>query len=109
MQTNHKLRGLITAVTGTLLFGVAQATLADTNDDLLRKLHDKGVLTDEEYDQFNTARDSEKVKKSNDIKASFHDGIVFENGDKSFQMQINGRVQLDGRYYGKNDSQNLDQ
>jgi len=104
-----KIRGVSAAVAGALLFGFAHVAMADSTDDLLKKLRDKGVLNEEEYDQFNAQRDTEKIKKSADIKATFHDGIVFESGDKSFQMQINGRVQMDGRYYGKDDSQNLDQ
>jgi phosphate-selective porin OprO/OprP len=107
MKANFK--PMVAAVVGTLLFGATQVAMADSTDDLLKKLHDKGVLNDEEYDSFNASRDTEKVKKISEIKASFHDGIVFESGDKSFQMQINGRVQLDGRKFGRADAQNLDQ
>lgn len=108
-MNNFKLRATAAALAGVALLGLNGVAKADSTDDLLKKLRDKGVLTDQEYDDFNTTRDTEKAKKLNEIKASFHDGIVFESGDKSFQMQINGRVQLDGRYYGKSDSQNLDQ
>lgn len=108
-MTNFKLRAAVAAVTGVALFGLAGIAKADSTDDLLKKLRDKGILSEQEFDEFNNTRDTEKVKKLNEIKASFHDGIVFESGDKSFQMAINGRIQLDGRYYGKNDSQNLDQ
>jgi len=97
MQTNHKLRGLIAAITGALLFGAAQVALADSTDDLLRKLHDKGVLTDEEYDQFNTNRDTEKVKKNSEIKASFKDGISWESGDKQNAIALTGRIHFDYR------------
>lgn len=106
---NCKLRATVAALAGVALLGITGIAKADSTDDLLKKLRDKGVLTEQEFDEFNNTRDSEKAKKFNEIKASLHDGIVFESGDKSFQMQINGRVQLDGRYYGKSDSQNLDQ
>lgn len=104
-----KLKGIVAAVAGTLLLSAAPFAMADTTDDLLKALRDKGVLSQDEFDNFNASRDTEKVKKLSEIKASFHDGIVFENGDKSFQMQVNGRVQLDGRYFSENDSQNKDQ
>jgi len=103
------LRLVITTTTWAFLLGATHVALADSTDNLLKKLRDKGVLTDQEYDEFNASRDTEKIQKSQGISASFHDGINFESADKTFLMQINGRIQLDGRYYGKNDSQNLDQ
>jgi len=95
----NQLRGIVAAVSGTLLFGFAHMAMADSSDDLLKKLHDKGVLSDEEYDQFNAQRDSEKVKKSSEIKASFKDGISWQSSDGATKMSVSGRIQTDYRSF----------
>lgn len=101
-----KLRGVAAAVTGALLFGCVPFALADSNDDLLKTLHDKGVLTDEEYDQFNAQRDTEKVKKNSEIKASFKDGISWQNSDGSTKIALSGRIQADYRNFNTPDTSN---
>ena len=99
MRSNHELRRMAVAVAGALLFSATHMAMADTTDDLLKKLHDKGVLTDEEYDQFNTVRDTEKVKKTEGLNVKFKDGIVIESADKQHSVSFNGRVQLDYRTF----------
>jgi phosphate-selective porin OprO/OprP len=94
-MNQFKIRATVAAVAGVALFGLASAAKADSADDLLKKLRDKGVLTEQEYDEFNTTRDSEKVKKNSEIKASFKDGIVWESGDKQHSMKVGGRVHFD--------------
>ncbi len=96
-MTSFKLRATVAAVAGVALFGLAAGAKADSTDDLLKKLRDKGVLSEQEYDEFNSTRDTEKAKKYNEIKASFKDGIVWESGDKQHSMQVSGRVQFDYR------------
>ncbi len=98
-----KLRAITTAVAGVALFGLAAGAKADSADDLLKKLRDKGILTEQEYDEFNATRDTEKVKKQSEIKASFKDGIVWESGDKQHSMKVGGRVQLDYRNFDYNE------
>lgn len=92
-----KLRGVFVAVSGALMFGATGVALADTTDDLLRALRDKGVLSQDEFDTFNASRDTEKVKKLSEIKASFKDGIGWESGDKQHSMALTGRVHFDYR------------
>lgn len=94
-----KLRGVFVAVSGALMFGATGVALADTTDDLLKALRDKGVLSQDEFDTFNASRDVEKIKKSTEIKASFKDGVTFESGDKATQISMNGRIQLDYRNF----------
>ncbi|MCX7627882.1 MAG: hypothetical protein N2Z69_05650, partial [Methylophilaceae bacterium] len=102
---HFKLRATAAAVVGIALFGLNGIACADAVDDLLRKLRDKGVLSEQEYDEFNATRDSEKAKKSSEIKASFKDGIVWESGDKQHSIQINGRLHADSRtYFGYDES-----
>jgi len=96
-----KLRGIVAAVSGAVLFGAAVPAMADSTDDVINALMAKGVLTEEEGALLMKGRAGEKeaaeAKKKSEIKASFKDGIVFESGDKAFKMSINGRVQADYR------------
>jgi len=100
-MTSFKLRATVAAVAGIALFGLAAGAKADSTDDLLKKLRDKGVLSEQEYDEFNSTRDTEKAKKSSEIKASFKDGISWESGDKQHKFSVNGRVQLDYRSFSE--------
>jgi len=69
-----KLRGVFAAVSGALMFGATGVAMADTTDDLLKALRDKGVLTQNEFDDFNTSRDMEKVKKSTELRGKINIG-----------------------------------
>lgn len=71
---NFKLRASILALAGVALLSLNGMAKADTADDLLRKLHDKGILSDDEYNQFNNERDTEKAKQAKD-NASVKDRI----------------------------------
>ncbi len=109
---------LATAIAG--LYGtVATPAFADM-ETLLDKLHEKGVLSDEDYQQMRTearadrraqalkeANDAEKSTKSKEESATtmtgkFKDGVSWESGDKSTAFSVNGRVQGDYRMYEKN-------
>ncbi len=94
-----KMRGVYAAVAGALMFGTAGIAMADTTDDLLKALRDKGVLNQKEYDDFNTSRDTEKVKKLSEIKASFKDGFSWKSGDGAAAFSVNGRIQEDYRSF----------
>jgi phosphate-selective porin OprO and OprP len=96
---NFKLRTAVAAVTGVAMFGLAGIAKADSTDDLLKKLRDKGVLSEQEFDEFNSTRDTEKAKKTSEIKASFKDGISWQSGDGSTKMSVNGRIQADYRNF----------
>lgn len=103
MQHFMKPRAVALAVSSLFMLVAGQTALADSTDDLLKKLKDKGILSEQEYDEFNSTRDTEKKKKSSEIKASFKDGVTFESGDKSTQISVNGRVQLDYRNFDHTD------
>lgn len=105
-MTTFKLRATVAALAGIAMFGMVGSASADSTDDLLKKLRDKGVLTEGEYDEFNATRDTEKVKKQSEIKASFKDGIVWESGDKQHKFSVNGRVQLDYRGFSEENANN---
>lgn len=65
-----KLRGILAAVSGALLISAGSTAMADTTDDLLRMLRDKGVLSEQEFDQFNAARDGERSQIAKEKFAS---------------------------------------
>jgi phosphate-selective porin OprO/OprP len=101
-MNGNKLRGVIAAVAGVMMFN-AMPAMADSTDDILNALIAKGVLTEEEGALLQKGRTGEKEaaakKKESAISASFKDGIVFESGDKQHKMSINGRAQLDFRSF----------
>jgi hypothetical protein len=71
---NFKLRASVLALAGIALLSLNGIAKADTADDLLRKLHDKGILSDDEYNQFNNERDTEKAQQTKD-NASYKNKI----------------------------------
>ncbi|NOU39717.1 MAG: hypothetical protein HOO85_00415 [Methylotenera sp.] len=101
-MNGNKLRGVIAAVAGVMMFN-AMPVMADSTDDILNALIAKGVLTEEEGALLQKGRTGEKEaaakKKESEIKASFKDGIVFESGDKQHKFSINGRAQADYRSF----------
>ncbi|MDP2231214.1 OprO/OprP family phosphate-selective porin [Methylotenera sp.] len=108
-MNGNKLRGVIAAVAGVMMFN-AMPAMADSTDDILNALIAKGVLTEEEGALLQKGRAGEKEaaakKKESAISASFKDGIVFESGDKKHKMSINGRAQLDYRSFNNENSTN---
>ena len=96
-----KIRGVVAAVAGSLLLSFGVNAMADSNDDLINALMEKGVLTEEEGAQLLKGRSAEKAKKSSEIKASFKDGITWESGDKSNSISVGGRVHTDYRNFDR--------
>ena len=96
----------------------APAFSADT-ETLLDKLREKGVLTEEEYQEMRTearterrtralkeASEEEKRGKKAESAASeltgkFKDGFLFESGDGRHAFSVNGRIQGDYRAFEK--------
>jgi len=70
MQFNSKPRIIAVAVTSLFLLGLATVAKADSTDDLLKKLHDKGILNDQEYDDFNATRDTEQAQSASAKQAA---------------------------------------
>ncbi len=70
MQFNSKPRIIAVAVTSLFLLGLATVAKADSTDDLLKKLHDKGILNDQEYDDFNSTRDTEQAQSASAKQAA---------------------------------------
>jgi len=106
----------------------AHAQQSNVFDDLLQKLRDKGVLSEDEYQALKAAReeermeqraerrrqalraaqeaeDKEKAKESakTEMVGRSKDGlVVWQSGDGETQVSINGRIQLDYRHFTDN-------
>lgn len=104
-----KMRGVVAAVAGALMFGFGANAMADSTDDILNALIAKGVLTEEEGALLMKGRTGEKEaaekKKASSVSAKYKDGLSFESGDGTFKAQINGRVHTDYRSFDFNDNQ----
>src|SRR6185436_19679532 len=97
----------------------APAFSADT-EVLLDKLREKGVLTEEEYQEMRTearaerraqalkeANEADKAAKKAESAASeltgrFKDGFSWESGDKENAIALNGRIHADSRHVVQN-------
>lgn len=109
-----------------LAFAGQQPARADAIDNLLDRLKEKGVITQDEYNELKDVRDGEKAvarqrrKEANEemtkkeevtksgVQGYFRDGIVWESADKKTSIGLNGRVQLDYRNYSGEDALNAD-
>lgn len=93
-----KLRSLFPLALGTLLLASLPAH-ADSTEDILEMLVNKGVLTKEEVAKIADRRKTEKVADEEshkaDIRPVFKDGIRLESADKSQSLGFNGRIQAD--------------
>ncbi len=75
-MTNFKLRGVLAAVAGTLVLGMATSATADATFDLVDALVKKGVLTEEEALPLLQGRENDiktadkKVKKASRVTVS---------------------------------------
>jgi phosphate-selective porin OprO/OprP len=123
------------AVTAACCALAAPASAQDSSifDDLLLKLKEKGVLTQEEYDALKAARDEERIEqraerrkealkaaqqaekeektKETDKRALFgkwNNGFTWETGDKQFSISLAGRVQADYRAFNGTSADTFD-
>ena len=130
MRRNHPTRGATLALTALVaaLLGASQPARAQSEifDDLLEKLRDKGVLSQDEYNALKQARDEERLEQRAErrkeamkeaqavekeekakeeekttLKGRFRDGFTFESGDKQHSISVTGRVQADYRSFSE--------
>ena len=98
-----KLKNMVVATAGALLFSFGINAMADTTDDIVQAMITKGLLTEEEGALLMRGRGGEKEaaekKKTSEIKASFQDGIKFESGDKTVNFAVGGRIHADYRSF----------
>ncbi len=93
-------RALMTALTGTALFGFGTNAMADSTFDLIQALVDKGVLTEEEAlplmkSRANDEERQAKKEKSNPTLEVGKKGLVVKNPDGDFSLKLGGRMHAD--------------
>lgn len=109
---------LICALTIALSSATSSVHAVDM-ETLLEKMHEKGLLTDEEYQEMRSqareerrkealekANAEEKAAKAKEaepttLKGRFSDGFTLESGDKQHSIAISGRVHADYRSFSE--------
>jgi phosphate-selective porin OprO/OprP len=111
---------LVLAASIAAAFGAfAAPALSADMETILEKMHEKGLLTDEEYqemrsqaredrrkDALREAQAEEKAAKAKEEEAStlkgrFRDGFTLESGDKQHSISISGRIHADYRSFSE--------
>ena len=124
MQVTAKTSRRLILAAAIATLGAASTPASADMETLLDKLHEKGVLSDEDYQQMRTetradrrtqalkdASDTEKAAKKGEGAATemtgrFKDGVSWESGDKNTAFSVNGRLQADYRAFENNTSAN---
>ena len=94
----------------------ATASQADTTNDLIMALVNKGVLTEEEGAPLlenqrllkNQSIIQSKENAKSTVGITYADGMILQTVDQANVLAINGRVQFDARYYMGKDAQTAD-
>lgn len=112
---------LAMAISAGLGLGVASVAKADALDNLIEKLKEKGVITEDEYKEVIEVREGERAvvrkrkqeadeartkaedRAKTEMVGNFSDGIRWESADKKNSIGLNGRLQLDYRNFGGDD------
>ena len=98
-----KMRGVVAAVSGALLFGFGTNAMADSTDDILNALIAKGVLTEEEGALLMKGREGEKAGNAKKVKVTDKNGsFTLESGDGKNTMALTGRLHFDARSIDNN-------
>ncbi|MGH8632214.1 MAG: porin, partial [Burkholderiales bacterium] len=120
-----KTKRLVLAASIAAAFGAfAAPALSADMETILEKMHEKGLLTDEEYQEMRSqareerrkealkeAPSEEKAAKARDeepstLKGRFRDGFTFESGDKQHSISISGRLHADYRSFSEDSTNN---
>ncbi|HWQ39023.1 MAG TPA: porin [Burkholderiales bacterium] len=112
-----KARRLAFAASIAAAFAAATPALSADMETILEKMHEKGLLTDEEYQEMRSqareqrrrealekATAEEKAAKAKEeepstLKGRFRDNFVFESGDKQHSISVQGRIHADFRKF----------
>jgi len=92
-------RNLVLAASIAAIFGTASNMALAESDSLVEKLYEKGVLTEDEYNELNAKAESAgKDEDPNAMVGSFKGGAPrWESKDGKNSLLLHGRVQLDYR------------
>ena len=119
VQCNAKTKRLALAASIAAIFGAGAApVLAVDLEDIVDKLREKGVLTEEEYQEMRSEVRAEKrkmalesaqeaaeaEKRKDEARVTFKDGFTLESGDKQHSLGLTGRIHADFRSYSPSDA-----
>ena len=117
MESNFKSpkQWMLAAVIAGVTAGFGAPVLSADMETLIDKLHEKGVLTDDEYQEMRTEareerrkealRDAQaeekanKAKEDNQLTGRFRDGFSWESADKENSITLQGRIHADYRRF----------
>jgi len=89
---------LLLAASIAAMFGVATTPALAADEALLDKLYEKGVLTEDEYNELNSDAKKAKSDDGNAMVGSFKGGAPsWESADGKHSLLLHGRVQVDYR------------
>ncbi len=95
------LAALIAGVAG----GITGPVHADSYDVLLEKLRTKGVISDSEYQEFQTLREDDMKSAGkpgkDEARIKFKDGFTLESADGASSLSIEGRMHADYRSFSE--------
>lgn len=112
---NAKFRKRAHAATVAALLGGASVPALADMEGLLDKLHEKGVLSDEEYEEMSAEASAErreqaaavaKASESVVTRGSYKEGFAWDSSDGEQSIQIAGRIQFDYRDFDNNATPN---
>jgi phosphate-selective porin OprO/OprP len=93
-----KMRGVVAAVAGALMFGFGANAMADSTDDIVNALMAKGVLTEEEGALLLKGREGEKAGNAKKPVVKEKDGsFSLSSGDGKNSVALTGRLHFDYR------------
>ncbi|MGQ0578324.1 MAG: OprO/OprP family phosphate-selective porin [Betaproteobacteria bacterium] len=108
---------MLAASVVALFCGLSNPAFSADTETLIEKLHEKGVLSDEEYQEMRTearaerraqalreANEAEKAAKKaesapSELNGRFKDGFSWESGDKQHSISLSGRIHADYRSF----------
>lgn len=73
----------------------AQAEEPGTTEEILKILKERGIVTDQQYDELTKKAEEEKKKQEKEYTVNWDNGINVERNDDAFKIKIGGRILLD--------------
>jgi len=88
-----------------IAFGVlsGRGDAASVTQDLLDRLKEKGILTEQEYQEFSVRAKEEEERQSQSLQAGWDTRPYIRTKDEAFEIKFGSRIQEDFRIYEKND------
>jgi phosphate-selective porin OprO/OprP len=106
-----RIRKRVIAGSIAAFFGGASVPVLADMESLIEKLHDKGVLNDEEYEEMSAEARAERIEREASVaeaqesvgtRGSYAEGFAWDSADGEQSIQIAGRIQFDYRHFDNN-------